>query len=224
MHWTGAEMAKAQRQEWAWHFEKTNSAQIREKERSENQVMKGLMCYVKLRCSSITPKATGPPNGFSCNVHGKMCSLEKPLWLQWDSWRWDESRSSVDYCDHRWEMTAAWPWTKAAGWSSEQWRGWTSPREQEQTGFSVRKRGVVAKSCPTLCDPMDDGPAGTSVYGISQARNWSVFSFSSLSEGSIPANSIMPTVPIWLGEGISQDMELPVKNQESSAQSRASSH
>lgn len=35
-------MAKAQRQERAWHFENTNSAQIREKESSENQVMKGL--------------------------------------------------------------------------------------------------------------------------------------------------------------------------------------
>ena len=74
------------------------------------------------------------------------------------------------------------------------------------------------------CDPMDDGPPGSSVYGISQARNWSGFPFSSLRKGNIPANSTMPTVPIWLGEGVSQDMDLPVKNQESSAQPRASGH
>ena len=28
----------------------------------------------------------------------------------------------------------------------------------------------VAQSCPTLCDPMDCSPAGSSVHGISQAR------------------------------------------------------
>ena len=104
-------------------------------------------------------------------------------------------------------------------------KGAGAAQVQGLTGLGVRERAVVVvKACPTLCDPMDDGPAGSSVYGISQARNWSAFSFSSSSEGSIPANSIMPTVPIWLGEGISQDMELPVKNQESSAQSRASSY
>ena len=96
---------------------------------------------------------------------------------------------------------------------------------QGLTGLGVRERAVVVvKSCPTLCDPMDNGPPGSSVYGVSQARNWSGFPFSSLRKGSIPANSTMPTVPIWLGEGVSQDMELPVKNQESSAQSRASGH
>ena len=29
---------------------------------------------------------------------------------------------------------------------------------------------VVAQLCPTLCDPMDCSPAGSSVLGISQAR------------------------------------------------------
>ena len=29
---------------------------------------------------------------------------------------------------------------------------------------------LVAKSCPTLCDPMDCGPPGFSVLGISQSR------------------------------------------------------
>ena len=29
---------------------------------------------------------------------------------------------------------------------------------------------VVAQSCPTLCDPKDCGPSGSSIHGISQAR------------------------------------------------------
>ena len=37
-----------------------------------------------------------------------------------------------------------------------------------------------AQSCPTLCDPMDCGPPGSSVHGISQARllEWVAMSFS----------------------------------------------
>ena len=30
--------------------------------------------------------------------------------------------------------------------------------------------GLVTKSCPTLCDPMDHSPLGSSVHGVSQAR------------------------------------------------------
>ena len=39
---------------------------------------------------------------------------------------------------------------------------------------------LVAKLCPTLCDPMDCSPPGSSVQGISQARilEWVVISFS----------------------------------------------
>ena len=38
----------------------------------------------------------------------------------------------------------------------------------------------VAQSCPTLCDPMDCSPAGSSVNGIFQARilEWVAMSFS----------------------------------------------
>ena len=39
---------------------------------------------------------------------------------------------------------------------------------------------LVAKSCPTLCDPMDCSPLGSSVHGISQASilEWVAISFS----------------------------------------------
>ena len=40
--------------------------------------------------------------------------------------------------------------------------------------------GLVAKSCPTLCDPVDCSPQGSSIHGILQARilEWVAISFS----------------------------------------------
>ena len=45
--------------------------------------------------------------------------------------------------------------------------------------------GLVAKSCPTVCDPMDNGLSGSFVGGILQARilEWVAISFS---RGSCP--------------------------------------
>ena len=39
---------------------------------------------------------------------------------------------------------------------------------------------IVAQSCPTLCNPVDCGPPGSSVHGILQARilQWFAISFS----------------------------------------------
>ena len=49
----------------------------------------------------------------------------------------------------------------------------------------------VAQSCPTLCDPVDCSPPGSSIHGILQARilEWVAISFSrgsSLTQGSNP--------------------------------------
>ena len=43
-----------------------------------------------------------------------------------------------------------------------------------------KKEREAAQSCPTLCDPMDCSPPGSSVHGISQARKleWIAVSFS----------------------------------------------
>ena len=48
----------------------------------------------------------------------------------------------------------------------------------------VRTPSAAAKSlqsCPTLCDPIDGSPPGSSVHGIFQARvlEWSAIAFSS---------------------------------------------
>ena len=45
--------------------------------------------------------------------------------------------------------------------------------------------GLVTKSCPTLCDPLDCSSPGSSVHRISQARNWSELPFPSA--GVFPA-------------------------------------
>ena len=44
----------------------------------------------------------------------------------------------------------------------------------------VKSESEVAQSCPTLCDPMDSSPPGSSVHGILQARilEWVAISFS----------------------------------------------
>ena len=39
---------------------------------------------------------------------------------------------------------------------------------------------LVIKSCPTLCDPMECNPPGSSVHGISQEEYWSGLPFPSL--------------------------------------------
>ena len=46
-------------------------------------------------------------------------------------------------------------------------------------GMKVKSESEVAQSCPTLCDPMDCSPPGSSVHGISQARvlEWGAIAF-----------------------------------------------
>ena len=43
-----------------------------------------------------------------------------------------------------------------------------------------KSESEVAQSCPTLCDPVDCGPPGSSIHGIFQARilEWVAISFS----------------------------------------------
>ena len=55
---------------------------------------------------------------------------------------------------------------------------------------------LVAQSCPTLCDPTDCSPPGSSVHGISQARilEWVATSF----PADLPNPGIGPTSPASL--------------------------
>ena len=49
---------------------------------------------------------------------------------------------------------------------------------------------LMAQSCPTLCDPMDSSPPGSSLHGISQARilKWVAF------PGDLPDPGLNPSL------------------------------
>ena len=67
---------------------------------------------------------------------------------------------------------------------------WDSPGKNTGVGChfllqcrKVKSQSEVAQSCPTLSDPMDCSPRGSSVHGIFQARvlDWGATAFSKLS-------------------------------------------
>ena len=66
---------------------------------------------------------------------------------------------------------------------------WDSPGENTGVGchfllqfMKVKSESEVAQSCPTLRDPTDHSPPGSSVHGIFQARvlEWSAIAFSAI--------------------------------------------
>ena len=60
-----------------------------------------------------------------------------------------------------------------------------------------KKESEVAQSCPTLCDPMDCSPPGSSIHGILQARilEWVAISFS---RGSCCRHRRLNLCLLWL--------------------------
>ena len=66
-------------------------------------------------------------------------------------------------------------------------RPWDSPGKNTGVGShfrpgctKVKSESEVTQSCPTLSDPMDCSPPGSSVHGILQARvlEWGAIAFS----------------------------------------------
>ena len=64
---------------------------------------------------------------------------------------------------------------------------WDSPGKNTGVGchfllqsMKVKSESEVTESCPTLSDPMDCSPAGSSIHGIFQARvlEWGAIAFS----------------------------------------------
>ena len=73
-------------------------------------------------------------------------------------------------------------------------RHWDSPGKNTGVGchfllqcMKEKSESEVAQSCPTLRDPMDCSPPGSSVHGICQARvqEWGAIVFSEYPEGRI---------------------------------------
>ena len=85
--------------------------------------------------------------------------------------------SHVQLCaTHRWQPTRL-P------------RPWDSPGKNTGVGchfllqcMKVKRESEVAQSCPTLRNPMDCSPPGSSIHGIFQARvlDWRTIAFSAL--------------------------------------------
>ena len=74
---------------------------------------------------------------------------------------------------------------------------WDSPCKNTGVGchfllqsMKVKSESEVSQSCPTLSDPMDCSPPGSSVHGIFQARvlEWGAIAFYVLVLLQIPAN------------------------------------
>ena len=83
-------------------------------------------------------------------------------------------------------------------------RPWDSPGKNTGLGchfllqcMKVKSESEVAESCPTLSDPMDCGPPGSSVHGIFQARvlEWGAIAFSDPAPNRLPNFFPLPTHP-----------------------------
>ena len=86
-----------------------------------------------------------------------------------------KSLSRVRLCATPW--TAAHQTPPSLGFSrQEHWSGVPFPSPMHDS----EKESEVVQSCPTLCDPMDCSPPGSSVHGIFQARvlEWGDTAFS----------------------------------------------
>ena len=70
----------------------------------------------------------------------------------------------------------------------------------------VAAADLVAKSCPTLCDPVNCSPPGSSVHGFPRQEYWDGLPFPS---PDLPDAGIKPLSPAWQVD--SYTIELPGK-------------
>ena len=73
-------------------------------------------------------------------------------------------------------------------------RPWDSPGKNSGVGchfllqcMKVKSEGEVARSCPTLSDPMDCSPPGSSIHGFSRQEHWSGAPLRSPAEKRVPS-------------------------------------
>ena len=78
-----------------------------------------------------------------------------------------------------------------------------SPHTGLPQWLSGKCGGLVAKSCPTLGDPMDCSPPGSSVHGIFRQEYWSGLPFPS--PGGLPDPGIEPGSPALQADSYMQE-------------------
>ena len=67
--------------------------------------------------------------------------------------------------------------------------------------MKVKSESEVAQSCPTLSDPMDCSPPGSSIHGTFQARvlEWGAIAFSAMEHDSaIKRNTFESVLMRWM--------------------------
>ena len=78
---------------------------------------------------------------------------------------------------------------------------WDSPGKSTEVGchfhsqcMKVKSKSKVTQSCPTLSDPMDCSPPGSSTHGIFQARvlEWGAITFSRGFQVALVVNNRLP--------------------------------
>ena len=68
--------------------------------------------------------------------------------------------------------------------------------------FKVFTCAQPLQSCPTLCDPMDCSPPGSSVHGILQARILEWVTISSSRASSLPRDRTQVSCVSWIGRQV----------------------
>ena len=98
---------------------------------------------------------------------------------------------------------------------------WDSPGKNTEVGchfflqyIKVKSETEVAQSCPTLRDPMDCSPPGSSAHGIFQARvlEWFAIAFS-ISSGFSSVSSVIQSCPTLCDPMTRSTPGLPVHHQ-----------
>ena len=83
---------------------------------------------------------------------------QRSCFLDASTHHYDERSAKVWYrasCNHTQDTVLLWKVEVSTGWASK--KVW-------------KVKGLVAQSCPTLCDPINCSPPGSSAHGILQAR------------------------------------------------------
>ena len=72
-----------------------------------------------------------------------------------------------------------------------------------QSPLKSASASEVAQSCPTLCDPVDCSPPGSSIHGILQARvlEWDAI----CSPGDLPDPGIEPRSPALQADALTSE-------------------
>ena len=119
---------------------------------------------VRVCATPETAAYQAPPSlGFSRQEHCSGLPFPSPM-HESEKWKWSRSVVSDSWWPHGLQPTRL-------------LRPWDFPGKSTGVGchfllqyMKVKSESEVAQSCPTLGDPMDCSPPGSSVHGIFQAR------------------------------------------------------